>query len=274
VDEKMAVIAHYEAAPDLVRRIQSILRAADIDPEHVGPDDLALLEEFHALGRMATVAQADQLGIAPQDRVLDVGAGIGGPARTLARRYGCQVDAVDLSPEFCRANEYLTDLTGLEALVTVHEGDATNLPFASGVFDVVWTQHASMNIQDKAKLYGEIARVLRPEGLFALYDMMAGPVQPIYYPVPWADDASTSFLITPEETLDLLAAVGLDVVRWDDVTPIVAPFVAAQVANPPREDQLGTHLLIPDFPKRIERLHTSISEDRLRVVQGVVQRTS
>src|SRR6267143_2615309 len=140
------------------------LIAAGKDPDHIGPDDLVMLEEFHTLGPMATAALAQASGIRPDEEVLDAGCGIGGPARHLARAYGCRVTGVDYTPEFVEVGNELTRRSGLADRVEIVHGDATALPFPPGSFDVAWTQHAAMNIADKAGLYRELRRVVKPGG--------------------------------------------------------------------------------------------------------------
>jgi SAM-dependent methyltransferase len=155
-------------------------------------------------------------------RVLDVGGGLGGPARTLAAEFGCHVTVVDLTESYVRAAEVLTALLGLGAHVTHHVGDALELPFDDGTFDVVWTQNSGMNIAAKERLYLGFRRMLRPGGLLALQEPMAGPVQPPIFPVMWAPDAATSFLRAPAEMRALIEAAGFRVRAWDDVTAEIA----------------------------------------------------
>jgi MPBQ/MSBQ methyltransferase len=153
----------------------------------------------------------------PGMRVLDVGGGLGGPARTLATQYGCRVTVVDLTESYVRAATTLTARLGLADRVTHRVGDALALD-VDGQFDVVWTQNSGMNIPDKERLYAGFARVLRPGGLLALQEPMAGPVQPVVFPVMWARDAESSFLRPPGDMRKTLEAAGFAVRAWDDVT--------------------------------------------------------
>src|SRR5207253_92070 len=139
----------------------------------------------------ATVDLAAQLELGPQTHVLDVGCGIGGPSRYLASVHGCHVTGLDLTEEYCRVSTILAERTGLADRLSYIPGDARDLPFGDGAFDVVWTQHAAMNIPRKDRLYAEMARVLRPGGQLAVYDLLAGPAGPPHFPLPWADDPST-----------------------------------------------------------------------------------
>jgi SAM-dependent methyltransferase len=140
--------------------------------------------------------------------VLDVGGGLGGPARTLARELGCRVTVLDLTEAYCRMGEELTRRTGLAGQVEFRHGTALQMPFADAAFDVVWTQHSSMNVEDKERLYREIQRVARPGGRLAIHEIMAGAASPVHFPVPWAGDPSLSFLRPAEAVRRLLAGLG------------------------------------------------------------------
>ncbi|CAA9452538.1 MAG: hypothetical protein AVDCRST_MAG80-2450 [uncultured Rubrobacteraceae bacterium] len=147
-------------------------------------------------------------------RVLDVGGGLGGPARNLASEIGCSVEVLDVTEEFCRAGEILTTRTGLGDLVSFRHASALDMPHPDASFDVVWMQHSSMNIADKERLYAEIHRVLRPGGHLALHEIMAGPVTPIHFPVPWARGPEISFLRPPEEVRALITGIGFEESAW------------------------------------------------------------
>lgn len=150
-------------------------------------DDLAALHEFHALGLAASPALAELAHVQPNERVLDVGAGLGGPARFLAARYGARVTALDATARFCRAAVLLTRAAGLADRVEIVCGDAFAQPFADHSFDLAWTQAVIQNIGDKPPLIAELARVVRPRGRVALFEVVAGPAGPLEFPVPWGD---------------------------------------------------------------------------------------
>jgi ubiquinone/menaquinone biosynthesis C-methylase UbiE len=155
-------------------------------------------------------------------RVLDVGGGLGGPARTLAVEFGCHVTVVDVTESYVRAAQVLTAQLGLGDHVAHQVANALELPFDDGTFDVVWTQNSGMNIAAKERLYVGFRRALRPRGLLALQEPMAGPVQPPIFPVMWARDAATSFLRVPMEMRALIEAAGFRARAWDDVTSEMA----------------------------------------------------
>jgi ubiquinone/menaquinone biosynthesis C-methylase UbiE len=192
----------------LAAMIFNALRAAGKDPNALAIEDLAPVDQLHLRGREATLELARLAGITPSMQVLDVGGGLGGPARTLASEFGCALEVLDLTEEFCRAGEVLTARTGLADLVSFRHGSALEMPYPNATFDVAWTQHSSMNIADKERLYVEIRRVLRPGGRLAMHEILAGEVPPIHLPVPWARDPSLSHLRPPEEVRAILKDIG------------------------------------------------------------------
>lgn len=209
-------------------------------------------------------------------RVLDVGGGLGGPARTLASRFGCSVVVLDLTEELCRAGEALTAMTGLSDLVAFRQGDALDMPFAAETFDVVWTQHSSMNVPDKRRLYAEIRRVLRPGGRLALHEILAGQTSPLHYPVPWARDPSLSHLQPPREVRSSISAAGLRALSWIDETAAATEWFRRRTSAPTPDapSPLGLHLLLgPDFGEMLRNQALNLQEGRIVVVQGVFERT-
>lgn len=232
--------------------------------------DLAPLDQFHAGGLEATRQLAALAGIGPDQHVLDVGSGVGGPARFLAETHGCSVVGVDLAVEYCRLAEALTARCGLKDKATFRPADALDLPFADESFDAVWTQHAAMNIADRPRLYGEMRRVLRPGGIVALYDAVAGNGAP-FFPVPWARDGSTSFLLSPDALREVLDQAGLTVVAWRDVTEDAKRWFASR----PRGalPGLGLHLLMgPEFPTMAVNFARSVMEGRVGLLMAVARK--
>jgi MPBQ/MSBQ methyltransferase len=211
-------INDYWGRDGLGQTILDALTASGKNLDRLTIDDLAPTDQFHGGGKAATVRLARLAGLSPGTRVLDVGGGLGGPARTLAAEFGCHVTVVDLTESYVRAAEILTARLGLSDRVTHRAGHALELPFDDGTFDVVWTQNSGMNIADKQRLYGGFHRVLRSGGTLALQEPMAGPVQPPIFPVMWARDAATSFLCTPVEMRTLIEGAGFRARVWDDVT--------------------------------------------------------
>ena len=233
-------------------------------------DDLAPLDQFHGGGKASTVRLARLAKLAPGTRVLDVGGGFGGPARTLAAEFGCRVTTIDLTESYVRAAVMLTARIGLTAHLTHRIGDALDLPFDDESFDVVWTQNSGMNIADKPRLYVGFRRVLRPGGLLALQEPMAGPVQPPIFPLMWARDASTSFLRTPDDMRATIEAAGFVARAWEDVTAEIAgPSTGATV--PPHSIQ---RIVMGDgLDDIIAAGHRNREEQRIVMTHGVFIRS-
>ena len=211
-------IEAYWSRDGLGEAILGALKALGKDLDALRVDDLAPLDQFHGGGKPATVRLARMAGLEPGTRVLDVGGGLGGPARTLAAEFDCRVTGVDLTESYVRAAEMLTARLGLADRVSHRVGDALALPFDDGAFDVVWTQNSGMNIEDKPRLYAGFHRVLRPGGRLVIQEPMAGPVEPPIYPMMWARDPASSFLRRPAEMLALIEDAGFTALAWDDVT--------------------------------------------------------
>ena len=271
VDER---IGNHYGWSGLMEAIEAELRDHEIDPEHVTVDQLAPVDNYHAYRLAGTLALAAAVDISAADRVLDVGGGIGGPARQLAMRFGCHVTVVDLTAEYCAVGEQLTVWTGLSDRVSFVQASALEMPIADATFDVAWTQHASMNIADKAGLYREIARVVRPGGRFAFFDMLAGPSQPIHFPVPWATDPSFSFLVPPAETRALITRAGFREVTWltdDDLQDLLDRSDPPDDGSP--EGFLDSGLLNgPDGPRMGANVARNLKENRMLPVMGVFER--
>jgi ubiquinone/menaquinone biosynthesis C-methylase UbiE len=265
--------AHY-GGRDRAAAIMAGLRAAGKDVEPIDPDDLSGLDQFHIRGKEATLALAQLAGLKAGLHVLDVGGGLGGPARTLAAEFACDVTVLDLTEAYCRVGEMLTARTGLSARVRFQAGSALEMPFAAGSFDVVWMQHSSMNIADNARLYAEVHRVLRPQGRLALYEIMAGAVQPVHFPVPWARMPSMSFLRSPAEMRAPIADSGFSEVTWLDVlNPSLAWIQQRQAMAPATPPPLGLHLLFgPVIGVMSRNLTRNLEEQRIAVIEAVYAR--
>jgi len=203
------IVAHY-ATSGLLARLESALRSDGIDPAHPTIEALAPYDQFHGRGLEATEDIAALVAVRPTDHLLDVGSGLGGPARWLSTRFGCRITGIDLTPEFCAIAEHLTRLVGLDR-VRFQVGDALSMPFADGMFAGAYSMFVAMNIEDKAHLYREIHRVLEPGGWLVLSQIVRGEQGAVMYPTPWAATEAESFLSTVEETRNGLLRAGFEV---------------------------------------------------------------
>ena len=265
-------ISDYWGRDGLGQAILDALAASGKNLDALTIDDLAPMDQFHGGDKAATVRQSRLAGLTPGLRVLDVGGGLGGPARTLAVEFGCCVTVVDLTESYVQAAGELTSRLGLGDRVTHHVGNALELTFDDGVFDVVWTQNSGMNIADKERLYAAFHRVLRAGGLLAIQEPMAGPVQPPVYPLMWARNAEMSFLCTPEEMRALIEHAGFRTRAWNDepaepAAPAAAASGATSSAPGLREIVMGDEL-----PAITQAQQRNREEGRIVNVQAVFDR--
>lgn len=211
------------------------------------------------------------VGLDAFTRVLDLGCGIGGPARYLATTFGCKVTGVDLSPGFIDAATYLTARCGLSDRVTFQVGEALHLPFDDASFDAVFLQHVAMNIADRTALYREMRRILAPGGRLATYDLVLRDGD-VVYPAPWARDALASFLLTESETRTALEDAGYKAVLWRDDTEVVLEWLKTVMVA---QGQSGLNLGLvmgQDFPTMTGNLARNLRENRLGVLSAVLIR--
>ena len=213
-----AAIAGHYGSEGIAARVVAALRAASGTQVQVTPETLAPFDHFHGRGLAATEDTAARLAPQPGERLLDIGSGIGGPARWIAAKFGVDVTGVDLTPEFCAAAEELNAMTGLADRVHIRQGSALALPVPDAAFDAAYSQNVIMNIADKSLFYREAFRALRSGGRLALSNLCAGPAGEPYFPVPWATTRDTSFLETPESMRAGLAAAGFEIVAFRDIT--------------------------------------------------------
>lgn len=211
------IIGHY-ADGALFERLRGLLEADGVDPDRPTLADLTPYDQFHGRALEATRELADLLDADGQARLLDIGCGIGGPARYLADRFGCRVTGIDLTAEFVDVARRLTDLVGLSDRVGFDCCNALAMPFAADSFDGACSMNVSMNIADKDAFYAEVHRVLRPGASFVLSELASRNPDTVAYPTPWAATSETSFLVSPEETASGLEAAGFRVEQMRDAT--------------------------------------------------------
>jgi sarcosine/dimethylglycine N-methyltransferase len=265
---------HY-TSDAIAERILAALREASGRDVAITPDTLAPLDHFHGRGLAATKALAQALAPRPGEHLLDIGCGIGGPARWFAATFGCQVTGIDLTEAFCRAAEALTAACGLTQSVHIRQASATDLPFADATFDHAYSQNVAMNIADKQRYYREAFRVLRPGGRFAVTQAAAGPNGSPTYPQPWASIPDTSFLATPDEIRADIAAAGFTIVDFRDATGETIAFHEASrrrlaASGPPK---LGMQVLMgPIMREAMRNGAQSTAEGRLLTIECLLRK--
>ena len=274
-DIEAAVARHYGDA-GLLARIMAGLEASGVDPDSLRPDDLAPVDEFHIGRREATAHAVAKLDLDAGAHVLDVGCGIGGAARYIATQVGCRITGVDLTPEFIATARRLTELTGLDGKIAFECASALDMPFEDGAFDAAITLHVAMNIPERAALYGEIARVMKPGATLCLYDVMKLGEGELAFPVPWAETPATSHLTTADEMRGLLEVAGFDLREVEDRSVFARAFIqdalaaAAASEGPP---PLGTHLILgASAPEMARNVLNNIEAGRIAPILMIATR--
>jgi ubiquinone/menaquinone biosynthesis C-methylase UbiE len=239
-------VAQHYATENLEQRILAAFEAAGKPRASITADDLAPVDEFHIGGREATEAVAAQMHLHPGMRLLDIGSGIGGPARYFASAHGCHVTGIDLTPEYVRTAQTLSALVGVSASVQFEQGSAIGLPFEDHSFDAGYMFHVGMNIQDKTKLFREVKRVLRSGAIFGIFDVMrVGPGE-LQFPVPWASKADESFVATTEDYRNALVDEGLAIIAERERKQFALDFFARMRQRNEQQgpQPLGLHLVM------------------------------
>lgn len=276
VREKEALVARHYGVHGLGDRILDAIRRSGLDVDALTPADLAPVDEFHMGGRAATAHMVGLMDLPAEARVLDIGSGLGGVVRFLAAEKGCRATGIDLTPEFVSVARMLTERTGLSDHADFHVGSALDLPFPDSSFDAATTFHVAMNISDRPRLYAEAARVVRPGGVFANFDVMKGPGEGMLFPVPWAETAETSFLTTPEEMEGLLRDSGFEVIHTEDRGELAIAHHRARLADASSAERpaLGLHLLQGETAGLKSRNMLRMLEERQILLVGMIARRS
>jgi SAM-dependent methyltransferase len=264
-----AVAGHYGRG-----RLEESILAAVVregkDPEKLAAADLAAADEFHVGGIEATQELAKHMELRAGMRLLDVGSGIGGPARYFAGEHGCKVTGIDLTGEFVSVARSLTARTKLDGLAEFRQGSALDMPFEAGSFDGAYMIHVGMNIADKAGIFREVRRVIKTGGLLTVFDILRVGDDAMRFPVPWALSAETSFVGTAKDYREALQKAGFEIAQERGRGPFGIAFterVIARIAQggPPA---LGLHLLMGEkTPMMIKNILTLMKEGVLEPVE-------
>ena len=255
----------------LYEDILTRLGEQEVDIDKVSRKHIAGVDEFHVRGAEVSQELAREIGL-DNSNVLDVGCGIGGPSRMLADDYNCRVTGIDLSHEFIRTASALSELVGLQDKTDFIQASALELPFEDGSFDVAWTQHVQMNISDKAKFYSEINRVLSDRGTFVYYDIFQKNGEDVDYPVPWANDASVSFLGTTTRMDHILQDLGFKNTLTTDQTSqgaqfLVGLFEKLKKNGPPK---IGLNVLMGASTKeKLVNILKGLEQEKIVLQSGI-----
>jgi len=266
-------IHRYYSPNDLYNKILAGLEELGKDLANLTLEDLHPVDEFHIRGTAATNELIELCGFTPDMHILDIGCGVGGSTRRLSHYIGCRVTGVDLSDEYIDVAQRLTHHFDMQDRVTFHAASALELPFEDNHFDGVWSIQMGMNVEDKQAWLNELYRVTRPAGRVVLYEVCANKNTPVYFPVPWAQDSSISFLETPDEFRKIITAAGFDIDVWYDKTDLARQAFAhmKEPQGEPELPELGVHLLVGnDILTKAYNLSRNLNEDRVSLIEAVV----
>jgi len=271
------ISSHYSRG-NLLERLNAALREDGADPALPSIETLAPYDQFHGRGIEVTEEIAGLVTIGSADHILDIGSGIGGPARYFAHRFGCRVTGIDLTPEFCEVARHLTRLLGMQDRVKFENGNALSMPFAGASFDGAYSMNVSMNIADKNALYRGIHRILKPGAWLVLSEYAQGEGGEMVFPTPWASSAATSFLATPEATRRGLEQAGFEIVRLQDNTEAARAYGArarAMVARGEKPPHRAVHLIHRDLaPQAMANVARGINEGRIIPIEILARKRS
>ena len=269
----MKHIHSYYSPNDLYNKIIDGLNNLGKDLSKITLDDLQPVDEFHIRGDVATKELIKLSNFTPDMHILDVGCGVGGSTRRLSHEVGCCVTGIDLSDEYIDAAERLSQLLNVQERVKFHAASALALPFDDNSFDGAWSIQMNMNVEDKQGWLNEVFRTLKPGGRAVMYEVCGNKNTPIYFPVPWAQDSSMSFLVTPEEFRNVITSAGFDIDAWNDKTDLAQKAFAHMMEprSEPSLPELGVHLLVGnDILTKAYNLHRNLDEQRVSLIETVM----
>lgn len=272
---KAQEISDHWGKGDVYSRILETMELAGIDPNTLTIEQLAPVDHFHARGFPATVELADALPIREGDTLVDIGCGIGGPARYLAKRFNCRVEGIDITAPFIDAANKLSALVAMQDAVRCQHGDGQNLPYKDETFDGGYSQHVLMNVPDRTTFFAEAFRVLKPGAFFALTEHGLGPVGEPHHPVPWSEDGRGAYLMRPSDTVDILKETGFRNVEVTDTGEKYLQGYKAAMALAAKGEApvFGTHILLGELaPQIVKNAARNIEERRTQPVQIICRK--
>ena len=268
----MKHIYNYYSPNHLYDRIIEGLQKLGKDLSKVTLDDLQPVDEFHIRGDVATKELIELSRFTPDMHILDVGCGIGGSTRRLAHQTGCSVTGIDLSDEYIDTAERLTQLLHMQERVKFHAASALALPFEDNFFDGTWSLQMNMNVEDKLSWLKETYRVLKPAGRAIFYEVCGNKNTPQYFPVPWAQDSSMSFLVPPESFRNVMREAGFEISLWNDKTDLAQKAFAnaKEPIGQPNLPVLGVYMLVGnDIQTKAYNLRRNLEEERVSLIETV-----
>jgi 2-polyprenyl-3-methyl-5-hydroxy-6-metoxy-1,4-benzoquinol methylase len=269
------ISSHYEQ-PDLVAAIEAGFSALGKQTSELTVDDLALVDEFHVGGRAATTSFMTGLDLRPEMTILDVGSGLGGPARFAAATHGCEVVGIDLTASYVEAARALTGWVGLDDRATFRHVSADDMAFDGRPFDAAYLMHVGMNVADKTGLFAAIAAVMKPGGTLGLYDLCRTGDAALGYPMPWAESEATSFVATTAEYESSLTAAGFEVVGAKKRPEMARVFLDGlpkpQPGGPSRPPPVGLHFVMgPTIRDKVANLVAALEAEVVTPVELVAR---
>jgi len=272
--ETHSAVADHYARESLIAAIRAGLAAMGKTESTVTAEDLSPVDEFHIGGREATGEVAGQLALVAGDRVLDIGCGLGGPARQIAAHYGCHVTGIDLTRDYVEAGNVLSGWLNLTDRVWLQQGNALALPFAEGFFAAAYMLHVGMNIVDKSALFSEAARVLRTGARLGVYDVMRTGEGDLAYPLPWASTPETNAIAAPAQYREALSAAGFEFISERNRRDVALNYFAQQRANAATgSTALGVQTLMgARRPQMVRNMIETISAGRIAPVEIIARR--
>jgi ubiquinone/menaquinone biosynthesis C-methylase UbiE len=262
---------------DLLNSIRASIGKLGKTTDTVTVEDLGPVDEFHIGGRLATKSFLDQLDFSKQDHILDVGCGLGGATRFVAKEYGSRVTGIDLSQEYIETGKILSNWVKLGKQITIRQGSALSMPFQDGTFDGSYMLHVGMNIEDKTKLFSEINRVLKPGATFGIYDIMQKNSGELAFPVPWATNNSTNKLATPDQYKQALIESGFEVSIENDRSEFALEFFRLMKAKSEANGgpaPLGLHTLMKEStPMKLKNMVENIAAGLIAPVEMIAKKS-
>ena len=260
-----------QKATEYIEAFKGGLHTAGKDLDALSSVDLAPVDQFHIRGIEAIRDLISQAGIGREDHVLDLGCGLGGPARVLAATTGCTVTGFDLDRASIEAGNQLSAWTGLTDKVSLRQADATHIPEGDNRYDAAWTIHVGMFVKDRHAFYEEAARLLKPGGTFIVFDPVRRADTDYHYPLPWARTPEEDYNLTRAELEQHLVDVGFEITRSESKRQVCLEWFEAQekaVAKRGGPPPLGLHLIVgPNFKEISQNAYRSLKEERMDIVE-------